>query len=125
MKPGELNKAVLTMMQEYGAGAYEIVDKVADEVAVETVKRFKSDQSIPKDSGGYRRGFYQVREQPHSRKVVRRIANRRYQLTHLLEYGHAIAGGTGRAKAFPHWGNAEDFAVAELEKCIIEGLENL
>lgn len=39
-----------------------------------------------------------------------------YQLTHLLEFGHAIAGGTGTTTAFPHFSIALDHALKRTEE---------
>ena len=38
-----------------------------------------------------------------------------YQLTHLLEYGHAKRGG-GRTKAQPHIIKGEELAIKELKE---------
>ena len=47
----------------------------------------------------------------------------RYQLTHLLEHGHAKRNG-GRTRAFPHIGPAEEKAQEQLLKDIERGLSN-
>ena len=47
---------------------------------------------------------------------------KRYQLTHLLEKGHAKRGG-GRVRAFPHIAPAEQAGIRELEEGIKRGLE--
>ncbi|EJW98654.1 Prophage pi2 protein 37 [gut metagenome] len=38
------------------------------------------------------------------------------QLTHLLEFGHAIAGGTGKTRAFPHFSIALEHALKRTEE---------
>jgi hypothetical protein len=47
-----------------------------------------------------------------------------YQLTHLLEKGHAIAGGTGRVPAYPHIGPVERKYIPQYEERINEILKN-
>lgn len=44
-----------------------------------------------------------------------------YQLTHLLEFGHALKNG-GRARAFPHIGRVEAEIQNEFEKRVREAL---
>lgn len=46
----------------------------------------------------------------------------RYQLAHLLEYGHAKRGG-GRVSAKPHIAAAEQKGVEKLEKSIEKALK--
>lgn len=42
----------------------------------------------------------------------------KYQLTHLLEYGHAKRGGNGRVKAIPHIKSVEEKYCKEYVKVI-------
>ncbi len=46
---------------------------------------------------------------------------KKYQLAHLLEYGHAKRGG-GRTKAQPHIAPAEEAAISQLERDIKRSL---
>ena len=119
MKPGDLNKAVKAMLEQYGLEAHEIIEKTADEVAEEAVKQLKSNAPMGK-RGKYRKGFHYVKLNSKL-KVVRRIANKEFRLTHLLEHGHAKQGG-GRTDPQPHWEDAEEEAVKAFENRVIERL---
>lgn len=101
----EISKA----LEEYTTEVEEKLDDVKKEVANETVKLLK--QTSPKKTGDYARGW--ARKRVGTAEVVHNRTD--YQLTHLLEYGHATKNG-GRTKAYPHIGPAEEKAVNEYVK---------
>lgn len=78
-------------------------------VAKEGVKTLKV--TSPKKTGRYRRGW---RAKKVGTSWVLHNATD-YQLTHLLEKGHAKVGG-GRVPAYPHIGPVEDQIMIGLEK---------
>ena len=49
-------------------------------------------------------------------------SEKHYQLTHLLEFGHALRNG-GRSKAIPHIAPAEQRGIENFEKRVMEGLD--
>ena len=50
------------------------------------------------------------------------VHSKRYQLTHLLEFGHAKRGG-GRTRAFPHIAPAEQAGIEQLTRDIERDLQ--
>lgn len=70
----------------------------------------------PVDSGAYKKSWAvkTTRETSNSLEVTVHSRNR-YQLAHLLEFGHAKRGG-GRTRAFPHIASAEQRAAKMLER---------
>ena len=78
--------------------------------------------NAPKDTGKYAKSWMvkTTKETSNSLQVTVHSKNR-YQLAHLLEYGHAKRGG-GRVSAKPHIAAAEQAGVELLEKEIQKAL---
>lgn len=81
-------------LQEYTEEVVEALEKTEKELADEAVRTLK--QTSPKKSGKYARSWTQTKQ---GKKRI--VHNRRYQLTHLLEKGHAKRNG-GRVAARVH-----------------------
>ena len=78
--------------------------------------------SAPKNTGKYGKSWTTktTKETSNSLEVTVHSRNK-YQLAHLLEFGHAKRGG-GRTKAQPHIAPAEERGVETLEKEIEKAL---
>lgn len=77
----------------------------------------------PIKSGKYKKSWTVkiTKENSNSLEVTVHSRNR-YQIAHLLEFGHAKRGG-GRVKAFPHIAPAEQKAAELLEKEVERALK--
>lgn len=112
--------AIMEGLLEYADLATDVM-KGCVKKAGNTVKK-ETQENAPVKSGKYRKSWAVKRqkETSHTLEVVVHSKDR-YQLTHLLEKGHAKRGG-GRVKAFPHIGPAEEKGIRELEDGIRRGL---
>lgn len=110
---GEIVLAIQTYTQD--------VSEAVDEAARETAKAIAADlrETSPKKTGEYAKGWAYRQEAPGSYRVYNK---KKPQLTHLLEHGHAKAGG-GRVEGIPHIKPAEDRYVPEFEKKVQQILE--
>ena len=116
IKIDQLADTVMKGMEEYAKLAAE--DLKADvKKAGDTVKK-QIEGSAPKKTGKYSKSWAvkKTRESSDSIQVVVHSKNR-YQLTHLLEFGHAKRGG-GRTRAFPHIAPAEQAGIEQLTRDI-------
>ena len=73
----------------------------------------------PVSLGEYAKGWTHRKEAPGSYRVYNK---KKPQLTHLLEHGHAKAGG-GRVEGIPNIKPAQDRYVPEFEKKVQQILE--
>ena len=118
----DLAKAIKDELDQYQKLTQEQIKNTVKEVGKETKETIKS--TAPKKSKKYSTSWAVkvVHENSHAMSVVVHSKNR-YQLTHLLEFGHAKRGG-GRTKAFPHIAQAEQQAIESFEQKVKEILEN-
>ena len=113
------NQIVEAITGELTAYAGEVAETVKDavkKVAKDTVAEVK--RRSPTDTGAYEKSWTQAKtfETPTSLGIA--IYNRKhYQLTHLLENGHAKVNG-GRTRGYPHIAPAEEIAERQLEQTL-------
>ena len=113
-------EAVMEGLLEYAELAADVM-KDCVKKAGNTVKK-ETQAGAPVRAGKYKRSWAVKRQRETSSTLEVVVYSRnRYQLTHLLEKGHAKRGG-GRVKAVPHIAPAEEKGVRELEEGIKRGL---
>lgn len=120
IKIDNLADEVMKGLKEYADMASDNLKKSVTKAGTKVRKDITS--SAPKDTGSYAKSWTvrKTKETANSLEITVHSKNR-YQLAHLLEYGHAKRGG-GRTKAQPHIAPAEEAAISQLERDIKRSL---
>jgi len=103
----KLGSTIQEIMEEYQQDVTEKVKEVLPKVGKEAVKELK--KTSPKKTGKYAKGWKTKVEEARLGTTVTVYNADRYQLTHLLEKGHASRSG-GRVSGKPHIKPAEENA---------------
>ena len=121
VKIDQLADTVMKGLEDYAKLAAD--DLKADvQKAGKTVKQ-QIESTAPRKTGKYAKSWAvkKTRETTDSIQLDVHSKNR-YQLTHLLEHGHAKRGG-GRTRAFPHIAPAEQAGIEQLTRDIERDLK--
>ena len=117
---GGLADAVMQSLREYDDLSKDAIKKAVRKSA----RQVKSDiqSNAPERTGAYAKSWGVKKERENSQLLSLIVHSRnRYQLAHLLEFGHAKRGG-GRTRAFPHIAPAEEHGkemlVEEIERSL-------
>ena len=114
VKIDQMAHVIMEGLQEYADLATDDM-KAAVKKAGNEAKKDVQD-GAPVKSGRYKKSWTvkTTKENSNSLEVTVHSKNR-YQIAHLIEFGHAKRGG-GRTRAFPHIAPAEQKAAELLEK---------
>lgn len=104
-------------LEDYTETVVQKVNAASGEVAKAGVKQLKA--TSPKRTGSYAKGW--TVKAAGSAKIIHNRTD--YQLTHLLEHGHAKEGG-GRVEGIPHIGPTEAMVIQEFTRKTEEAIRN-
>lgn len=117
-----LNKTVNKMLETYCSEVAEVVDEALPKVGQDAVKELK--KTSPKRTGDYAKGWAKKVEKERLGSKLTVYNKTRYQLTHLLEKGHAKVSG-GFVSGKPHIKPAQDKAEKKAMELIEEGIKSV
>lgn len=107
MNIDELSDAMMQALLEYDEEVEKLIDSKCEDKAKQCVNALKKHPNLRKlkGTGEYAKKFYKIKNGMGSYTVH----NKKYQIAHLLEHGHALPTG-GRTRAFPHWEDVQEIA---------------
>ena len=121
IKPEQLSQTIQNELEDYARDTTDTVKEAVRNAADYAVKELKA--TSPKRTGRYARSWRKSQVKETSSELEISVHAGFYQLTHLLENGHAKRGG-GRVRAIPHIKPVEEKTVKKLEEDITRGVSN-
>lgn len=116
----DLADEIMAGLMEYEGLATDTVKKAVKKAGNKVKKEIQN--TAPKDTGKYKNSFKVTKRKETANSLEVTVHSKdKYQLTHLLEKGHAKRGG-GRVPAQPHIAPAEQEGIRLLTEEIERGL---
>lgn len=114
VKVDNLTDAIMKELSAYRKDVTDGLKQEIKEAAKECLAEIK--RNSPRDTGSYRKGWRRKTVYEGWDDIRIDVYNKTdYQLTHLLEYGHAKVNG-GRVDGKPHIGPAQQNTEKKLER---------
>ena len=108
---------LVNILEEWKDTELDTLSKVLEDAGKAAVQELKSNS--PTKTGSYRKGWRVKKTEKKKGVIEVTVYNKTdYQITHLLEHGHALVLGgrtLGRVKAYPHIEPAEEHAINKAE----------
>ena len=121
VKIDQMAHVIMEGLQEYADLATDDMKAAVKKAGDEAKKDVQA--GAPVKSGKYKKSWTVKTTKENSNSIEVTVHSRnRYQIAHLLEFGHAKRGG-GRVRAFPHIAPAEQRAAELLEKEVERALK--
>ena len=118
----QMASVIMDGLKEYADLATDDLKAAVKKTGNEVRKQIQS--TAPKASGKYSKSWsVKTTKESSNGMEVTVYSRNRYQLAHLLEFGHAKRGG-GRVAARPHIAAAEQAGIASFEQAIERSLRN-
>ncbi len=110
----QMADVIMEGLEEYAQLAAEDMKKAVKKAGAGAKKDIQA--GAPVKTGAYKKSWTAktTKETANAMEIVVYFRNR-YQLAHLLEFGHALRKGS-RTRAFPHIAPAEERAAQTLER---------
>lgn len=116
----QMADVIMEGLEEYAKLAAEDMKKAVKKAGAEAKKDIQANAPVRTGAYGKSWAVKTTKETANAMEVVVYSRNR-YQLAHLLEFGHALRKG-GRTRAFPHIAPAEERAAQILEQEVEKAL---
>ena len=118
----QMASVIMDGLKEYADLATDDLKAAVKKTGNEVRKQIQS--TAPKASGKYSKSWsVKTTKESSNGMEVTVYSRNRYQLAHLLEFGHAKRGG-GRVAARPHIAAAEQAGIESFEQAMERSLRN-
>lgn len=117
-----LADAIMKELDEYSDDVAAAVKEEVEEVSKQCVSDIQ--ENAPVRTGKYKKSWKRKKTYESKSDIRITVHSTQYQLTHLLENGHAKVGG-GRVEGIPHIAPAEEKAAERLENKVKVRISNL
>lgn len=117
-----IGDAMKQTFKKFGTVTTEDVSVAAKYAAKEALQTLRDTTPYKSRTGNYKRSFTAETAYRDTYSYGMRIGARGpyYRLTHLLEKGHRLRGGSGKTRSYPHIAPAQEAADKAFEEKIKE-----